>query len=316
MRTLLVDGNNMAYKCFISMYESTGQLMTNTGVPTTSIFGVLRMLDLFAQKMKVDRCVVCWDGGSKYRKKVFKWYKHHRTPAPWAEAYYEELEIARTYMGKVGIGQARVKGIEADDVIGYFTRKFREIGDRVIIMSDDKDFFQLAPYDVRIYRPTKMEIVSKIEMEERLDFPPKLLPRIVAFKGEKKDNIPGTFKIDENHIMTLQGLGPKKALGYIINPDGGYYTVKQAIKAVPKDDRFYDAIQANKKQIIKSYKLARIRTKDKLYMDWEIDKLEKIYDDIMLAQKIARGIVGKVGEYLEFKNINLLSTIKKLGVKV
>jgi len=298
------------------MYESTGQLRTNTGIPTTASFGVLRMMDLFTKSMNVDRTIVCWDGGSKYRKKVFKWYKHHRTPAPWAKDYYEELDVARTYYAKMGLVQGYVKGIEADDVIGYFTRKFREIGDRVIIMSDDKDFFQLTPFDVRIYRPTKMEIVSKIEMEERLNFPPKLLPRIVAFKGEKKDNIPGTFDLDEGHIMTLHGLGPKKALDYITNPDGGYYTVKQAIANVSKDDRFYDAIQANKKQIIKSHKLARIRTKDKLYMDWELDNLEKIYEQVMLAQKIGRGIVGKVGEYLEFKNINLLSTLKKLGVKV
>lgn len=316
MRTLIVDGNNLGYKCFIVMYESTGQLKTNMGVPTTVTFGVLRMLNAFASKMNVDRCIVCWDGGSKYRKKIFKYYKHHRTPADWVEKYYEEIDVAKTYFEKLGLTQGWVKGIEADDVIGYLTAKCREIKDKVIIMSDDKDFFQLSKYNVRIYRPTKMELVSKIEMEERFEYPPHLLPRVVAFSGEQKDNIPGAGDLDDDHIMTRIGIGPKTALKFITNPDGGYYTVKQAIKHFNKLNKFYDTVKANKKQIVKSYKLSRIRTKDALYDDWELEKLEEIYDKAMIPQKIRRGIVGKVGEYLEFRNINLHVTLKKLGVEI
>lgn len=313
----MIDGNNLAYRCFITMYESTGQLRTNTGVPTTVSYGLLRMINAFVESFSVDKCIICWDGGSKYRKKIFKYYKYHRKKADWADDYYEEINTARDYYSKLGILQAQVRGIEADDIIGFMTARFRELKKKVIIFSDDKDFFQLAPYNVRIYRPTKMEMIDKVEMENRFGFPPKLLPKVVAFTGEQKDNIPGTGNLnDETHEMTKIGIGPKTALKFLVKPEGGYYNVSRAIKNFDTSNRFYDAVKANKRQILKSYKLSRIRTKDSWYADWELDALDNLYTKAILPATVKKSMVRNIREYLEFKSVNLIKVLGNLGVKV
>lgn len=315
-RVLLIDGNNLAYRQFIVMYEATGQLRTNTGIPTTVAFGLIRMINAFVESFAVDKCIVCWDGGSKYRKKIFPYYKYHREKAKWADDYYEEISTTREYYSKLGLQQAFVKGIEADDIIGYLTAKFRESKKKVIIFSDDKDFFQLAPFKVRTYRPTKMEMIGEIEMEERFGYPPRLLPKVTAFTGEQKDNIPGTGDLTDEHIMTKIGIGPKGALKFLTKPEGGYYSVTGAIKNFDTSNRFYDIVRANRAQILTSYKLSRIRTKDTHYTDWELKKLEDIYTNAVLPATVKKSMVKNIKEYLEFRSINLINILGNLGVKV
>jgi 5'-3' exonuclease len=313
MKILIVDGNNLSYRLFIKMYECGGLLRTNTGVATTVTYGLIRTINAFIDNMKVDRCIICWDGGSKYRKKVFKHYKGHREKPDWGDAYYEELNSAREYLGKMGLVQGYVRGIEADDIIGYLTAKLSEDKHKIIIFSDDKDFFQLGKYKARYYRPTKMHLIDDYEAEEMLGYPTKLLPKIVALTGEKKDNIPGAGDLDENHIMTKIGLGPVTALK-LLDAGDRYKSVKELIDTIDPSNKFAPMIKKNRKQILRSYKLSRIRTKDKFYADWELDALEDIYSKIIIDSKVKRSKINMLKEFLEFRSVNLLKMLINLGV--
>ena len=296
-----------------------GSMKNNSGVPTTVIFGLLRAIDGFIYKNKVDNIIGCWDGGSKYRKNIFLNYKGNRKESYTTDTFKEyvnELNTCREYFDKMGLIQAQCRGIEADDIIGYLSARCYEKGIRPIIFSDDKDFFQLSRFNPLYYRPTKMELITKVECEERLKFPPYLLPRVVAFTGEGKDNIPGTADLDKDNILTKVGIGPAKVLKWLKNPAGGWYTVKEAIENIPADDRFAPLVKKNAKQIVMSHKLSRIRHDPKLYEKWEMDFFKTLQKTIDNPPVVKRAVVSSIGEFLEFKSINLVQTLIRIGVKL
>jgi 5'-3' exonuclease len=293
-------------------------MTNNSGVPTTVIFGVLRAIHGFISRNKIDQTLICWDGGSAYRKKVYKYYKENRQEGYKEDKFKEyiaELHACREYFDKMGLIQAQCKGIEADDTIGWYTARYHEKGMRPVIFADDKDFYQLSKYNPLYYRPTKMELITREETGERLKYPPWLLPRVVAFTGEKKDNIPGTADTVDNICQKI-GLGEAKAVAILKNPKGGWYTVREAIDQISPKNRFYRPVKANQKQILMSYKLSRIRTKPELYEDWELKFFKEIDKKMANPPTVKRGIINSIGEFLEFKSINLAQTLVQIGVKI
>lgn len=315
-RVLILDGGNLSFRCFVVMYEASGTLCNTVGVPTTVIFGMLRMLYAYAEKDVVDECVICWDGGSKYRKKLWPHYKGNREKQPWSEEYYAEMDTARKYFDKMGIKQMRVRGIEADDLIGYLSRYYRERGDRVTVFSDDKDFFQLGSLGINLYRPTKQELIDDVEMENRLGYPTKWLPKIVALCGEAKDNIPGIGGIDENNIIKKVGMGPATAAKLLIRADGTCRTFAQALEAMGAKSKMYGHFKNNFDTVRIAYLLSRIRTKEEQYKKWELAKIDEEMGKILTDRTVTRSMLSQIGEFLEFKNLNLYKLLNKIGVKV
>lgn len=315
-RVLVIDGNNISFRCFIVMYEASGTLSNTVGTPTTVIFGLLRVLYAYAEKDVVDECVVCWDGGSKYRKKLFPYYKYNREKPVWGDQYYEELNTARKYFDKLGIKQMQIRGIEADDLIGYLSRYYREKGDRVTVFSDDKDFFQLGSLGIKIYRPTKQELIDNEEMENRLGYPTSWLPKVVALCGEAKDNIPGIGGLGDEHIVKKVGMGPATAAKLLKGTNGECLGLSQVLGAMSPKNRFYDMLKNNLEMVKTSYKLSRIRTVDKQYKKWELAKLDEAMSGILGSKTVTRSMLSQIGEFLEFKHLNLNKLLNKIGVTV
>lgn len=321
MKFLLVDGGNIGYKCWSVMQKSIGPLTNNSGVYTTITFNMLRSLNAFIEQHYVDRCVICWDGGSKYRKKVFEWYKWNRkiTPPPDnIEQYYEEVNNAKEYFDKLGVYQGFIKGVEADDILGYLSEQLLKKKHSVIIMSEDVDFFQLCKPHLKIFRPNKLEFVSEVEAEDRLKVPPKVYVRLMALVGQQKDNIPGACNLDENHVMKKFGFGESRCRKYLADGDD-WLTLKGVFKKIEnkeKKDKFDEQILRNRKQVFKSYKLSRIRTKESQYMNWENKKLRRIFADAVSVNSVKMNMVQNIVEFLELNSINVVKTLKGIGVKV
>ena len=315
-RVLLIDGNNLSFRCFIVMYEASGTLSNTIGTPTTVIFGLLRVLYAYAEKDAVDECVVCWDGGSKYRKKLFKYYKYNREKPKWGEQYYEELNTARKYFAKLGIKQMQIRGIEADDLVGYLSRYYRSKGDRVTVFSDDKDFFQLGGLGIKIYRPTKQELIDDVEMENRLGYPTKWLPKVVALTGEAKDNIPGIGGVDKQHIIKKVGMGPATAAKLLTGPNGKCRKLVEVRDGIDPKNRFFEGFKNNFDMVKVGYLLSRIRIKDKQYKKWELEKIDEAMSDILGSKTVTKSMLSQIGEFLEFKHINLHKLLTRIEVAV
>jgi 5'-3' exonuclease len=318
---LLIDGNNLAARSFAAI-QKTINLMSESGLPTTVMFGVLRALDAISLKFNdINSVIIFWDGGSKYRKKVFKYYKHNRkvesekSGTIFGEPYFKELNTAREYFEKLKINQVNIRGIEADDLIGYFTAKFSSKY-KVIIFSDDRDYYQLIKFKPYIYRPSSEKLMKPCDLKDDLKFEPKYFPKVLAYTGQKKDNIPtATGLLDENNVVKLVGIGNVSALKYLVR---GNFNLKKSVEMIPEDDKWKNEITYE--NLKRNYKLSRIRIKDEQYMDWELKEIKKIYKQIQMnleiKPKISSSKVIQITKYLGLRTINMNLILNKIGVEV
>jgi len=322
-KVLIVDGNNLAAKhyCVMSSSRNSGGLLqTNSGIRTTVIYGVLNSLTALSDNYQFDRAIICWDGGSAYRKNIFKHYKANRakqTAIKDVDVYYEELDTAREYFGKMGISQFYIKGTEADDLIGYLSRKFTSDISRAVIFSDDKDFFQLLTNEkLKIFRPTKYEFVSKVEAEEKLGYPVSAFNKVVALCGQQKDNIPGACELSDDGIMKLYRFGEKTAYKMLLNEDN---TIKKLLEVKESLDLSlprHQQIEKNWKGVKLSYKLSKIRIKDEDYAKEELSTIKKLLLEFQERLPLSRSYIEQVSSLLEFRSINLAKVLIRIGVKL
>jgi len=313
MKIAILDGNNLAFKIFSRFKESRSGLLKNSlGIPTTVFFGFLRTLNLLVEKTKCDKTIICWDiSGSYYRKKIFPLYKKHRKVLDMKE-YYEELDSARKYFKRLGLNQATAKGIEADDLIGFLAYYFKDKKEKVIIVSDDKDYYQLVTSGIKIFRPIKNEFINELFVKEEYGMLPKFLPRIKALTGENTDFIPGVADIDEKNLKLIKkGLGEKTAIKILKNRKN----LKDAIENC-EFERWNDLLKLKRKQIFLSYKLSRIRTKKKQYLDWEQDLLLKALESLKEIKKPKVKTILRLMADLEIQSINIIFILKKLGIQL
>jgi 5'-3' exonuclease len=315
---MIVDGNNLAYRIYESFNHTGAGLLTNSGgVPTTVIFGIFNTLNSFVEQYSVEKVIICWDvgGGSKFRKNLFPHYKANREYKDMQD-YFDELESAQAYLDRFGVNQARIKGVEADDSIGWLAKKYARTG-KVIIFSDDKDFYQILGKNIKQYRPIKSIMYTRKKVIEELGYDPKHQPKLDAITGQAKDNIPGASDLDPDGVMLKYGMGPAKAKTILFgnNPK---CSLKQAIKNAPTllSEKLATQLVKNKKQVMVSFKLSKIRTKDKEYSKQELSILKQARKVINQNLEVTSREVVSLTSDLDFKQINTVNILKKIGVNV
>tara|TARA_R110000824_G_scaffold100088_4_gene237928 strand:- start:11085 stop:11969 length:885 start_codon:yes stop_codon:yes gene_type:complete len=181
-------------------------------MPIGGLRGCMQSLQKVIRETKPDMVVICWDGegGSKKRKLLKKDYKAGRKPIRLNRAIRnlsEEQEIDNKfwqqsrlveYYNQIPVIQFMFKSTEADDIIAYVTQnKYLEDYEK-IILSSDKDFFQLLDKKTVLYRPIQKEILNKKSIIDKFDIHPVNFAMARAMAGDKSDNIEG-----------IQGLGLK-----------------------------------------------------------------------------------------------------------
>lgn len=317
---LIVDSNNLGFRLYAMFLKSRGGLLKNSvGIPTTVIYGFLRALEAFTRKIEVEKTILCWDigGGSRYRKKIFPHYKANRDHKDLTE-YFEELDSAREYLGVFGVPQAVGKGLEADDIVGWLAHNLTQNGCKAIILSDDCDYSQLVNKNISLYRPIKERVIGYKDVIEEYKCKPHLIPRIWALTGQDKDNIPGACNLNEHGVMQKYGFGPAKAYKLLEENNWNFHDVYDALNSNVSGLRedFVQQLLDNWKQVKLSYKLARIRTKNIQYKDWELDLLEDLHKDIISDTSIKSSNVIQLADFLDFKSLNIIKTLRNLGVNI
>ena len=198
----LIDGNSLAYRAFFALPES---IATHDGRPTNAIYGLASM---FA-KMLIDHSpaavVVAWDAGWSGREKTYKPYKAQRKSRPdlLKEQWPHFIPLAEAF----GFSNVRVEGFEADDVIASLTKRARERGTDVMVVSGDRDVYQLVEDGVRVMTTSRGVTDTKIYdtegVIERYGVPPDLVTDLIGLKGDTSDNIPGVPGIGDKTAATL-----------------------------------------------------------------------------------------------------------------
>ena len=198
----LIDGNSLAYRAFFALPES---IATSDGRPTNAIFGFASMLVKLITDHGVAPTVVVWDAGSSGRKEVYAEYKATRSKQP--DLLREQWPSLSPLVEAFGYTNYRVDGYEADDVIASIAERAREAGIPVMIVTGDRDAFQLVGDGVRVMATargiTETKLYDREAVLERYGIEPERIPDFWGLKGDTSDNIPGIPGIGEKTATQL-----------------------------------------------------------------------------------------------------------------
>ena len=204
---ILIDGNSLAYRAFFALPES---IATSTGMPTNAIFGFASMLVKLIDDRGAQPTVVVWDAGHSGRKDVYSEYKAQRSTRP--DLLKQQWPHLEPLVQAFGYRNMSVEGYEADDVIASIAERAREEGVPVLVVTGDRDAYQLVGDGVRIMTTsrgiTDTRIYDREGVIERYGIPPELVPDFIGLKGDTSDNIPGVPGIgDKTAAQLLQRYG-------------------------------------------------------------------------------------------------------------
>jgi DNA polymerase-1 len=198
----LVDGNSLAYRAFFALPESIG---TSDGRPTNAIYGLASMLVKIIDEHHPAGVVVAWDAGMSGREVTYDLYKAQRKPRP--DLLREQWPHLMPLVEAFGYANVKVEGYEADDVIASLTRRAREEGIAVMVVTGDRDAYQLVGPGVRVMSTsrgiTETKIYDADAVVERYGVPPELITDLMGLRGDTSDNIPGVPGIGEKTATQL-----------------------------------------------------------------------------------------------------------------
>src|ERR671914_3048957 len=141
----LIDGNSLAYRAFFALPDT---IATSDGMPTNAIFGFASMLVKILTEYGPKATIVVWDAGMSGREQQYEPYKAERKPRP--DLLREQWPHLEPLVDAFGYENVRVEGYEADDVIATIADRAREKDYEVMVVTGDRDLFQLIQPGVRV----------------------------------------------------------------------------------------------------------------------------------------------------------------------
>ncbi len=203
----LIDGNSLAYRAFFALPES---IATADGRPTNAIYGFASMMAKILIDHSPKAVIVAWDRGWSGRETVYAEYKSQRKSRP--DLLKEQWPALAPLAEAFGFRNVDVEGYEADDVIATLARRASDAGIPVMIVSGDRDVYQLVRDGVRVMTTSRGVTDTKVYdhdgVIERYGVPPQLVTDFIGLKGDTSDNIPGVPGIgDKTAAQLLQQFG-------------------------------------------------------------------------------------------------------------
>ena len=199
----LIDGNSIAYRAFYALPED---LATKSGQVTNAVFGFTRMLIRLLKDHHPDGIAVAWDVSRKtFRTESYPEYKAQREKAP--DHFRSQLPLMDEVLQALQITQLRLEGYEADDIIASLTRQAVDDGWEVLIVTGDRDAFQLVggPVSVLYTRRGISDTVLADEryIEDKYGIGPAKYVEYAALRGDNSDNLPGVPGVGEKTAARL-----------------------------------------------------------------------------------------------------------------
>jgi DNA polymerase-1 len=265
---LLVDGFNLAYRCFHALPELT----SSTGFPTGALHGWVKSLWKLIDQEKPDASLVFFDlGESEERVALHAAYKAQRKPMP--DPLRQQIDPIKALTRAMGLAGIEVQGVESDDLLATEAVKFAREGDDVIIVSGDKDFAQLVDERIKIMLPPPSanpklgwRLLDAAGVQEKFGVPPAQIAAYLALVGDTSDNIPG-----------IDGVGPKTAAKWLADHGG---TVEGVIAraAELKPDRFRPVVAAEADRLRLNLKLTTLnRSLPPVKPEWRTPQPEELF---------------------------------------
>ena len=202
---LLIDGHSQAFRAFFGVRTP---LVTSRGELTTAVFGFFRKLFSVLREYQPDGVAVAFDKGATWRHEEFEAYKATRDAMP--DEMRPQMDRIEQVLEALKIPTLTLENFEADDVLGGLARQAEEEGHNVLILSGDRDMFQLVSDRVKVLytsggpSPTTLAYGVPEVAERYGGLDPEQFLEMKALVGDNSDNIPG-----------VQGVGEKTAIRYL-----------------------------------------------------------------------------------------------------
>ena len=198
---LLIDGHSLALRSFFGIYtmaEKTGQhiFVRSDGQHTEAVHAFLSTLLSIIKDNQPSHIAVAFDLlGGTFRTAEYGEYKGGRNAIP--EAFDGQIDLIKKMLGALNIPALTYENYEADDIVATLTRRGTEAGYKVLILSGDRDIFQLVTNNVTMLYPVTtgpskgIQRMDPAAIEAKTKVPPQLYPDLAALTGEQADNLPG-----------------------------------------------------------------------------------------------------------------------------
>ena len=220
-RLMLMDGHSLAYRAFFALPAEN--FTTATGQPTNAIYGFASMLANTLRDEAPTHFAVAFDVSRKtWRSEEFTEYKANRSKTP--DEFKGQVELIGELLDSMNVTRFAVAGFEADDVIATLATQAEAEGFDVLIVTGDRDSFQLVSEHTTVLYPTKgVSELTRFTPEkvfEKYGLTPAQYPDFAALRGDPSDNLPG-----------IPGVGEKTAAKWI-NQFGSFADLVERVDEV------------------------------------------------------------------------------------
>lgn len=199
----ILDGHSLAYRAFYALPED---LATTDGQVTNAAYGFMRMFTKLLADHAPDRVAVTWDlGRASFRTEKYPEYKAQRSSSP--EAFGPQLPLIEEVLRSMGIQQFKLAGYEADDIIATMARRAASEGWDVLVVSGDRDSFQLVTDQIQVLYPlrgvSESVLATSEYIETKYGVRPDQYVEYAALRGDSSDNLPGVPGVGEKTAAKL-----------------------------------------------------------------------------------------------------------------
>jgi DNA polymerase-1 len=220
-RLMLMDGHSLAYRAFFALPAEN--FTTATGQPTNAIYGFASMLANTLRDEAPTHFAVAFDVSRKtWRSQEFAEYKANRSKTP--DEFKGQVELIGELLDAMNAQRFAVEGYEADDIIATLATQAEAEGFEVLIVTGDRDNFQLITENVTVLYPTKgvseLTRFTPEKVVEKYGLTPAQYPDFAALRGDPSDNLPG-----------IPGVGEKTAAKWI-NQFGSFAQLVERVDEV------------------------------------------------------------------------------------
>ena len=292
---VLIDGSSYLFRAFYAALSSGAELSSSSGENTGAIHFVLNMLYKLVDDYEPEHIAVVFDApGKTFRDDLYSEYKATRPPMP--DDLRPQIEPLVQAVEAIGLPVLRIKGVEADDVIGTLATRAAAAGLSTVISTSDKDMAQLVNDRVTLVNTMTETTMDSGGVEKKFGVRPDQIVDYLALVGDSSDNIPG-----------VPGVGPKTAMKWLAEY-GDLGTIMSRADEVPgkagehlRDTLVQLPLYRELTTIVCDLDLPQ-DPEELVYGDPDAEKLKKLYERLEIKSLLRR--IGPLEEEAEQPAVN------------
>lgn len=281
----VIDGNSLMHRAFHAVPPT---MNAPDGRPTNAIFGFLNMFLKMIDAFNPDGVVVAFDKGKpRVRMEMLPQYKAQRPPMD--PDLHAQFPMIKELLAALNVPILQSEGWEGDDILGTMARLGEEAGCDMLLVTGDRDMYQLVTEHVNVVSTRKGLSDVAIMTPESVDdlyhgITPALVPDFYGLKGDTSDNIPG-----------VPGIGPKKASALIAQ----YGSLDEVIAHADEvKGKMGENLRAHIDDALLSRKVATIRTDAPVELDFDATSFPAFSADEVSATLGTLGITAMQNRFL------------------